>query len=230
MSEVCGENAGQGSVRTAFDLRKFCVRQIEKKRRCTITQWNLAAHRFLFRLGPRYGRRARSINRLSFHLMTSSCDAAKMPWTRWHSWEKHVNCLALVENKMFSNAGKTFMVSKVSNKKLNAVALHSTKVKLRDDVIKWKHFPRYWPFVRGIHRSPVNFPRKGQWRGALMFSLICAWINGYREAGDLRRHRAHYDVIVMRFALLPHSHYLSAFSDMLSSTQAADIPTKHCPV
>ena len=22
-----------------------------------------------------------------------------------------------------------------------------------DDVIKWKHFPRYWPFVRGIHRS-----------------------------------------------------------------------------
>ena len=38
-----------------------------------------------------------------------------------------------------------------------------------DDVIKWKHFPRYWPFVRGIHRSP-----KGQWGGTLMFSLICA--------------------------------------------------------
>ena len=37
-----------------------------------------------------------------------------------------------------------------------------------DDVIKWKHFPRYWPFVRGIHRSPVNSPRKGQWRGALI--------------------------------------------------------------
>ena len=40
------------------------------------------------------------------------------------------------------------------------------------DVIKWKHFPRYWPFVREIHRSPVNSPHKGQWRGALMFSLI----------------------------------------------------------
>ena len=40
-----------------------------------------------------------------------------------------------------------------------------------DDVIKWKHFPRYWPFVRGIHRSPVNSPHKGQWRGALMFFL-----------------------------------------------------------
>ena len=71
---------------------------------------------------------------------------------------------------------------------------------LHDDVIKWKHLPRYWPFVRGIHRSPVNFPHKGQWSGALKFSLICAWINTWVnncEAGDLRRHRARYDVIVM---------------------------------
>ena len=42
-----------------------------------------------------------------------------------------------------------------------------------EDVINWKHFPRYWSFVRGIHRSP----HKGQWRGALMFSVICVWIN-----------------------------------------------------
>ena len=71
---------------------------------------------------------------------------------------------------------------------------------LHDDVILWKHFPRYWPFVRGIHRPPVNSPHKGQWRGALMFSLVCACINGWvnnRQAGDLRRRRAHYDVIVM---------------------------------
>ena len=68
-----------------------------------------------------------------------------------------------------------------------------------DDVIKSKHFPRYWPFVRGIHRSPVNSPHKDQWRGALMFSLICARINN-REAGDLRRHRTHCHVIVMWFA------------------------------
>ena len=42
----------------------------------------------------------------------------------------------------------------------------------------WRHqmetSPRYWPFVRGIHRWPVNSPHKGQWRGALMFPLICA--------------------------------------------------------
>ena len=69
-----------------------------------------------------------------------------------------------------------------------------------DDVIKWKYFPRYWPFVRGIHQSPVNSPHKGQWHGALMFSMICAWISGWvntRKAANLRRHCSHYDVIVM---------------------------------
>ena len=75
---------------------------------------------------------------------------------------------------------------------------------VHDDVIKWKYFPRYWPFVWGIHRWPVNFPHKGRWRGALIFSLICAWINAWvnnREAADFRRHRAHYDAIVMHFPL-----------------------------
>ena len=73
-------------------------------------------------------------------------------------------------------------------------------VQWHDDVIKWKHFPRHWPLVRGLHRSPVNSPHKGQWRGALMFPLICVWINGWvnnREACDSRRYRAHYDVTVM---------------------------------
>ena len=71
---------------------------------------------------------------------------------------------------------------------------------MHDDVIKRKHVPSYWPFVPGIHRSPVNSPHKGQWRRALMFSLICAWINSWannRKAGHLRHHRCHYDVTVM---------------------------------
>ena len=49
-------------------------------------------------------------------------------------------------------------------------------------------------------RFPVNSPHKGQWRGALIFSLICTWINGWLnnfEAGDLRRKPAHYGIIVM---------------------------------
>ena len=51
-------------------------------------------------------------------------------------------------------------------------------------------------FVWRIHRSP----HKSQWRGALMFSLICVWINSwvnYHEAGDLKHDQAHYDVNVM---------------------------------
>ena len=85
----------------------------------------------------------------------------------------------------------------------NRAKEHSVAVALvidHDDVIKWKHFPRYWPFVRGIHRSPLNSPHIGQWRGALMFSLICVWINGSvdnHEADYLRRYRAHYAVTVM---------------------------------
>ena len=67
-----------------------------------------------------------------------------------------------------------------------------------DDVIK--HFPRYWHFVRGIHRSPVNSPHKCQWRGALMFSLIWASTNGWANNGDVGnfgRHRTHYGVTVI---------------------------------
>ena len=70
-----------------------------------------------------------------------------------------------------------------------------------DDVIKWINFLRYWPFVRGLHRSPVNSPHKGQWRGALIFSLIYTWINGWVNngaAGDLRHYRAHYYVTVIK--------------------------------
>ena len=77
------------------------------------------------------------------------------------------------------------------------------------DVIKWKHYPHYWPLVRGVRRLSVISPHKGQWRGALMFSWICIWINGWinnREADDLRRYRAHYYVTVMCF-FLP-SHYM----------------------
>ena len=67
--------------------------------------------------------------------------------------------------------------------------------KHHDDVIKWKHFPHYWSFMWGIHRSQENSPHKGQWRRAFMFSLICTWTNGSannRDAGGLKRHSAHW--------------------------------------
>ena len=82
----------------------------------------------------------------------------------------------------------------------NVGAIRHGNICYHDDVMKCNHFPRNWPFVRGIHRSPMNSPHKGQWRRALMFSLIYVWINDWvsnREAGDSWRNRAHYDVIVM---------------------------------
>ena len=69
-----------------------------------------------------------------------------------------------------------------------------------DDVIKWKHFPRYWPFVQGIHRWPVNSRHKGPVTWSFGISFHLAWINGCVnncEAGDSGRQRTHYDVIVM---------------------------------
>ena len=103
------------------------------------------------------------------------------------------SCQTLFRNSIFQEHRK-------HNTKLRYPHLFPGLYIYHDDVIKWKHFPRYWPFVRGIHRSPVNSSHKGQWRGALIFSLICARINGWvnnREAGDLRRHRSYHDVIVM---------------------------------
>ena len=94
-------------------------------------------------------------------------------------------------SKLLDKGGKTFTV-------WNQIGSYCHWGLSHDDVIKLKHFPRYWPYVREIHRSPVNSPHKGLWRGALMFSVKCVWIKSWinnREAGDLRRDRAHYDVM-----------------------------------
>ena len=59
--------------------------------------------------------------------------------------------------------------------------------RMHDDVTKWKHFPRYWPIVRGIHRWPVDSPQKAQYRRDLMFSFICTFTNSWannRDVGD----------------------------------------------
>ena len=80
-----------------------------------------------------------------------------------------------------------------------------------DDVLKWKHFRRYWPFMK----SPVTSPHKGQWCKALMFSLVCTWTNRWannQDAGDFRRHSTHFDVNVMQnYAQQMFSSLLFAF-------------------
>ena len=60
----------------------------------------------------------------------------------------------------------------------------------------WRHQMETFSVLQAIYAG--NSP--GQWRAALLFSLICTGIKGWLnngEAGDLRRHRAHYDVMVM---------------------------------
>ena len=90
-----------------------------------------------------------------------------------------------------------------------------------DDVIKWNHFLRYWPFVRGIHRSPVNSPYKGQWRGALIYAWTNGWVNN-RDAGHLRGHDAHCDGTVMDW-----SRRDNCLIFLLSSSQIFYLNLKH---
>ena len=82
----------------------------------------------------------------------------------------------------------------------------------------WRHqmetFSALLAICAGNSPVPVNSPHKSQWRGALMFTLICARINGWvnnSEAGDLRRYRTHYDVILMKSVMMAHYTLLHLF-------------------
>ena len=94
-------------------------------------------------------------------------------------------------------------LSDVLNKTLNKpFGMHTHSDTIAIDKTWWRHQKETLPalLVLCVGNSPVNSPHKGQWRGALMFSLISAWTNGWvnhRDAGDTRRHLAHYDVTVM---------------------------------
>ena len=72
--------------------------------------------------------------------------------------------------------------------------VHKHKFSFYDDVITWKHFPLYWYFVRGNHRSPVDSPAERDakiWWFHVFFDIrIKCWPNNV-VVGDLRRHRAH---------------------------------------
>ena len=134
----------------------------------------------------------------------------------WQINPRHHNNVTWVTRCLKSESTRLFV--QASDKETHELRITSRlwgKSTTHDNVIKWRHFPRNWPFVRGIHRSPVNCPHKGRWRGALMLSLICARINGRVnnvEAGDLRRYRAHCDVIVMGRCHTQRSSNVESFS------------------
>ena len=76
-----------------------------------------------------------------------------------------------------------------------------------DDIIKWRHSLRYGPFVweftghRWITRTKASDAELWFWSAP----WISGWVNN-REAGDLRRHHAYYDVIVMQSNVSGHIH------------------------
>ena len=110
----------------------------------------------------------------------TTCDMNALPYVFWatHQHCQHLNQDVFAYDKMLL---KTFFIIMMtsSNGKIFRVTGH----------------------LCGEFTGPWWIPlTKGQWHGALMFSLICVWINDWvnnREAGDLRRYRAHYDVIVI---------------------------------
>ena len=94
------------------------------------------------------------------------------------------------------------------------VAMLGVLILYHDNVIKWKHFTRYWPFVRGIHLSPVNSPHKGHWRGALMLltpkrvASQCARYSRYARICFInqKRQSAHF-----QSEILTHTKYMKPF-------------------
>ena len=111
-------------------------------------------------------------------------------------WERSISIYLILKRpcylQYFSKPVATFLV---------LPGRRVTKHQPHDGGIQWKHFARYWPFVQGIQRSPVDSPHKGQWRGGSIFSMICAWTNGWvniPDAGDLRPYRAHYGVTIIQ--------------------------------
>ena len=83
----------------------------------------------------------------------------------------------------------------------------------------WEYFSRRCPFLR----SPVDSPHKNQWRDALTFSMTCIYgQSNNRGAGDMRRHRAHYDVAVVlpiSWVSLSDAYYLVGCFDMAHTLQ-----------
>ena len=132
-------------------------------------------------------------------------------------WKSHIHFIDCLTKSHPSSWLRTFLMAYIFYKKIDKCAKHVEEqwlVVLENELSEIQYIPWYrtiagdmfmtwWRhqmetfsallvLCAGIHRSPVNSPHKGQWRGDLMFSLMWAWTNGWansRQAGDLRSHR-----------------------------------------
>ena len=153
-----------------------------------------------------------SLMRLTSVVLSSwiSSITSKISWIVGWPWSNHV-CVCVCECASVSICNRFYKLIHWPQKQILVFFLSGNldfglekSRKNHGTFSWWRHqmetFSALLAFVRGIHRSPEKSLHKGQWCRALMFTLICArksgWVNN-REAGDLRCHRAHYDVIVM---------------------------------
>ena len=115
------------------------------------------------------------------------CDKATL--TKFVSY-MNLLCPQLNDAKIF-NSSILQIVSRMQY--YRSVSFRITSLALGQSCFSWwRHQMETFSALLAIY--------KGQWHGCLMFSLICTRINGWvnnGEAGDFRRHRAHYDVTVM---------------------------------
>ena len=128
----------------------------------------------------------------------------KQVWITDKKWYIQQFPYMIVENNSYFVI-KIFLMNVLCNwvqklQKLYTYIERDSILVYHDDVIKWKHFPRNWPFVRIIHRPRWIPHTKASdaelWCFLWSAGCINGWVNN-REAGDLRRHRGHYYVSVM---------------------------------
>ena len=164
---------------------------------------------FDLRLSKRFSKRPRRL-RFGTELCSLWCQISRSPIdysacykTSQNIFVKfgHLETILVKQNTRYSNYMTHGHSAYKAAMSLIRISINIVLTMLHYDVIKWKHLPRYRPFVRGIHKPLMDFPHKEQWQGALMFSLIYDWTKSWannRDAGDLGPHCAHYDVGVLR--------------------------------
>ena len=146
-----------------------------------------------------------SYNNANFAVIgnTGGCHFDNLRCRQWRQSWYYVNSCFLVH--VISISAKLVMVQNLSLTGMLRVIMKTPLAVGSDDTPTMmtssnRNIFRVTSLLCGNSPSTVNSPHKDQWCGVLMFSLICAWRNDWlnnREAGDLRRHHAHHDVIVM---------------------------------
>ena len=124
----------------------------------------------------------------------------------YHNWldHRHVLLIFLILVLFWlSDTGQIWGFRAFPGECMEGIAWH-------DDIIKWKHFCVTGPLCG-------EFTRHGEFRSqrpvtrSFDVSLICTL--NKREAGDLRHHPAHYDIIVMKFDMLMNPDHLHNWLD-----------------